>query len=118
MLIRLRKSSGSGTSSSKEVVEFSDLSKNLFLLLAGKKKGDTAGGKAEAASVGVLEASDEPYAPSVPSLDEDALNEFENWERKYLEAINQGGSGSHKSISDQDYEAWDTKIVQTTTSKS
>lgn len=106
-----------GKVTSKEVVEFSDISKNLILLMAGKKK-RTEGETPERESVdsaakspSSTQTSDDISPTSIASLDDAALKEFEEWEKKYLEAMNHG-KASGNSISEQDYKAWDEKLVQ------
>jgi hypothetical protein len=90
-----------------EVVEFSDLSKNLVLLMAERKRHD--GGEEVKDMVTTRDSEKEENATySAPNLETAALKEFEEWEKKYLASINALGP----SISDNDCASWDESLVR------
>lgn len=106
-----------GKLTGKEVVEFSALSKKFIILMAGKKKWDKSpgdNGKEPSAEPSTSTFSTDNLSPTaVASMEDAALQEFEQWEKKYLAAMNRG-NGSENTISDQDYKTWDEKLVQAT----
>jgi hypothetical protein len=101
-----------GKVTGKEVVEFSALSKDLILLMAGRKNRDDSEKKEDSIPSIALESNLSEHAlVSGSSLEDAALKEFEEWEKKYLASMTHT-NGSVTSISENDYKSWDETLVR------
>ena len=96
-----------GKVTGKEVIAFTDLSKNLILLMAGRNIRDDGEKLEDKATIREPEKGNEEREKlSATNLERAALEEFEEWEKKYLASMN------GPSIGENDCASWDESLLR------